>query len=84
MIIVPAFHLLRHLGGVAAACDPSGGREVWTWGAGYEPSAACGWPAHSKPGVTSEVRPEGWAARVLKRGAPREAGNRAAHTSRFG
>ena len=74
----------RQLGGVAATCYPSGGREVWIWGAGYGPSGACRWPADSKPGVTSEVRPEGWAARVLERREPRKAGNRAAHTSRFG
>ena len=29
-----------HLGGVAAACDPSGGRGVWTWGTVYGPSEA--------------------------------------------
>ena len=84
MFIVPGSHNLRQLGGVAAACYPSGGREVWTWGAGCGPPVTCGWPAHSKPGVTGEVRSEGRAARVLERRAPREAGNRAAHTSRFG
>jgi hypothetical protein len=84
VIIVAGSRILRQLGGVVAACDLSGGREVWTWGAGCGPSAACGCTAHSKLGVTSEVRSEDWATRVLERRAPREAGNRAAHTFRFG
>ena len=84
MNIVPGSSLVRQLGGVAAACYPSGGREVWTWGAGFGPQVTCGWPAHSKPGVTGEVRSEGRAAWVLERRAPREAGNRAAQTSRSG
>ncbi|KAG0615282.1 hypothetical protein M758_5G028800 [Ceratodon purpureus] len=73
---------LQHLGGVATACDPSGSRRVRTWGAGYGPAGACGGPAHSKLGVTGAVWPEGEAAAVLERRVLREAGDRAANTSR--
>nr|PNR26710.1 hypothetical protein PHYPA_030191 [Physcomitrium patens] len=52
------------------------------WGAGYGPAEGCGGPAHSKHGVASGTSSEGGVSRAMMRGAPRQAGNRAAFTPR--
>ncbi|CAM6091832.1 unnamed protein product [Calypogeia fissa] len=74
--------LIYQLGRVTVACNPSGGRRLWRW------SSLVGRRAHVDGAPARRVESiegawsEGQAPQQLERRAKREAGNRAAITSR--